>query len=254
MKNLTYFLLASMLVFSIISGCKKLDNTNPKTIALISGKTTLKINQPDSLILKDVPDAASIQWTVTPAGFNTVSTKDNIAVFTFSKAGSYTVKGALAGSNPLSASILVTDSLYTPPPPTFTNLPLTGDQITLTPYLNEDKTADTAYIYFTATTTKSYCTASRLDASAYVDNSNNYTMGFLEVSQPDDCTTGTGPVSTTIYYTQNPARALSNGTYPLTITLNGNTYNGSIEVTSTAINFNWSYTSGVIFSQTQISR
>ncbi|HVV55017.1 MAG TPA: hypothetical protein VHC47_06825 [Mucilaginibacter sp.] len=251
MKNLIYLLPGLLVVLSITQGCKKLDDNSPQNIQTIQGKRTLKINQPDSISLDGIVNPSSVKWSVTPTGFNTESTVNGIAIFVFSKSGAYTIKGTAEGGKTLAATVTVSDSVYVPQ---YTTYPFTGDQILLTPYLHEDKQADTAYIYFTATTVNSYCNSSRLDISSYVDVNNNFTMGFLDIVEPDVCTTGEGPVSVNVNYTQNPARALENGTYPLSVTLNGMTYTGNIVVTSASISFDWNYTSGVTISPKQISR
>jgi hypothetical protein len=105
-----------------------------------------------------------------------------------------------------------------------------------------------------AQTKNTYCGSSTLVTSYSVDNSGNYTIGFLNVSQPSPCGIGQGTISSVINFTQNPATNMPNGTFPLSVTLNGTTYTGSIVATSTTITFNWNYTAGVLISPKSVNR
>ena len=140
------------------------------------------------------------------------------------------------------------------PPVQYVIVPLTGDQITLIPHFYKSPTADSSYIYIVAQPKNGYCYTSVLQFSQSLDNSGNYSIRFLDVVEPLPCVGGNTPLFADINFPQTPGGKLPNGTFPLTVTLNGTTYTGSIVVTATAITFNWSYTSGVLIAPQQISR
>jgi len=251
MKKLAYALTALVLVLSIVQGCKKSSSLKPNTSQPGNIKSSLKVNQPDSIVFAAAPSTDSVHWIITPSGFNSLRTKGNKAVFSFIKSGTYTVKGIADNTDSVKTTIKVNDSVYNPPH--YAYVPLTGDEIRLTPNFYIDKKADTSYIFFTAQTTNTYCGNGKLEM-AYSLYDNTYTLNFLNVMQPDPCTAGGSILFGYIYYTTNPSAPLANGNYPLIITLNGTTYTGSITVTSAAITFNWNYTSGVVLMRKQITR
>ena len=134
------------------------------------------------------------------------------------------------------------------PPVQYVTVPLTGDQITLVPHFYKSPTADSSFLYLMAQPKNSYCYNSTLQVSHNLDNNGNYSIGFLDVVEPSPCVGGDSPIFAEIDFTQNPAGNLPVGTFPLTITLNGAIYTGSIISSSTSITFNWNYTSGVIIA------
>ena len=146
-----------------------------------------------------------------------------------------------------------TDTPVTPPLQ-YISVPLSGDQITLVPHYYKSPTADSSYIYFTAQPKNSYCYNSTLEFSSNLDVNGNYTISFLDVKEPATCIGGDSPLFAEINFTSDPAGKLPNGTFPLSVTLNGTTYTGSITSTTTAITFNWNYTTGVLITPTQLSR
>ncbi|HEY2580278.1 MAG TPA: hypothetical protein VGI43_00640 [Mucilaginibacter sp.] len=147
-----------------------------------------------------------------------------------------------------------TDTVVTNKPvTTYTTTPLTGDQITLVPHFYKSPTADSSYLYFVAQTKNFYCGISLLHTSYSLVN-NVYTIGFLDVVQPSPCIIGQNPIAAEIKFTQSPAGNVPVGTFPLTVTLNGTTYTGSIVISSTSVSFSWAYTSGVLIAPQQISR
>jgi hypothetical protein len=140
-----------------------------------------------------------------------------------------------------------------PPPVQYVTLPLTGDQITLTPGFFTNSVADTNYIYFKAQTTKTYCRSGKLNIAYSIDNQNNYAISFLNVTETTTCK-GDSILTAPVNFTQNQPKALANGTYPLSILLNNVTYTGSIVVSTANITFNWKYTSGVLIEPKVINR
>ncbi|MDB5115554.1 MAG: hypothetical protein JWQ79_1046 [Mucilaginibacter sp.] len=256
MKNVTYGLFAFSLALLIMQGCQKSQIAALKG-QLVAKKLTLKINEPDSLILVGAA-ADSVLWSVTPAGFNTLLKVKNKAVVTFNKAGSYTVSASANGGTPATVTITVNDSVYVPQP-VYTFTPYnSGEQITLLPSYYKSKNGDTTYMYFMAQTTKSYpCGNSTMVFTKSV-NENNLGINFLGINQVDagSCQIPNSHLTSQkiYFFYQGTTLSFNPGTYPLTVTLNGTTYTGSIVIAVNGITFNWDYTSGVIISPKYISR
>ena len=252
MKTLIYSFLSVLLAVVIITGCNKSGLLDGQTGKVVATKTTVKINEPDSLILVGAQSTDSVRWSVAPSGSDSLITKKNTALVFFKKAGVYTVGATDNGGTPATVSITVTDSVYHSVTQ-YTYTPLTGDQITLVPHYYKSSTSDTSYLLFVAQTKNFYCGSSVLQTS-YSLVSNVYTIGFLQVIQPSPCAIGQLPISSVINFTTSPAGPVPDGTFPLSVTLNGTTYTGSITVTDTNITYNWTYTSGVLISPQQITR
>ena len=252
MKTSLYGFVALAFVFIGISACNKYgDLPGSGNGKLLASAYTVDIAQPDTLLLNGAKSTDTVHWSVTPAGFDSLITQNNKALIFFKKAGKYQVSATDKGTT-ASALITVRDSVYHPVI-TYNYLPLTGDQITLVPHFNNDRGADTSYLSFVAQTKNSYCGASRLSVADSLI-SNKYGINFLYVIQPTQCTIGQSPIAAVINFTQNQAGPLPNGTFPLSVTLAGTTYTGTIVATSTTITFNWNYTSGVLIAPKQISR
>ena len=249
MKNLIYGTCALLLALFVVSACTKGGLGGPAG-QLKASAYKVAINQPDSLLLNGAKTTDSVHWSVSPAGFDSIITKNNAALLFFKKAGTYQVTATDPPMAPATVSITVTDSVYHPKT-TYTNLPLTTDQITLVPYYHAF--ADSSYLSFVAQTHNYYCSNSQLTVADSLVN-NHYGIHFLYVSQPDPCVLGQTPIAAVLNFTQNQPGLLPNGTYPLSVTLNGTTYTGTIVATSTTITFNWNYTSGVLISPKQINR
>ncbi|GAA4324437.1 hypothetical protein GCM10023149_26030 [Mucilaginibacter gynuensis] len=258
MKKLTYNLIVAIIALLITQSCKKLDQSTVG-YELVASKTILKIQEPDSLLVLGASANDSINWTVAPSGFSNIIKRGNAALAIFRKAGNYTVTATVNGSSPVSTTITVTDSVYQPAEPQPTHIPLTGDQIVLHANFYEHAETDSAYLYFTAITTKHYtCGNSIINYTKSLDAANHFGLTFIDVTKPADpaCLPGGGAISSDIIdfrqHTGTPY--LTDGTYPLTVTLNGTTYTGSITVTATSINFSWPYTAGVTITPLHINR
>ncbi len=252
MKNLTLSMLALMLAFGIISGCTKVGEPayNGKIVAT---KTEVKINEPDSLVLVGAAATDSVQWSVVPAGFNYVISKQNAARIVFSKAGNYTVTATKLGAIPASIVIKVgTDSIPNPADST-TLVPLTGDQVTLMAGYYKSAGSDTAGITFMAHTANNYCSNGIFKFTAGVDAANNYSLNLIGIQEPKICR-GTSDHFITSAGVILTKGSLANGTYPLNVTLNSITYTGHIVVTTSTITFDWNYTSGVLITPKVLTR
>jgi len=249
MKNLIYGSFVLLLAIFVISACNKFGDLSSPDGKLEASSYKVKINQPDSILLNGAKSTDTVQWSVTPAGYDSLITKNNAALIFFKKAGIYHVK-AIDKSLTGSAAITVSDSVYHPVP-TYWYTQLTGDQITLKPHYVAS--GDSTFIQFVAQTKNYYCGSSRLMAVDSLING-RYGITFLDAMQPNPCVIGESPISAVINFANNQPTPLANETFPLSVTLNGTTYTGSIAVTSATITFNWNYTAGVLISPKQINR
>ncbi|MEO3406878.1 hypothetical protein AAFN85_23380 [Mucilaginibacter sp. CAU 1740] len=158
--------------------------------------------------------------------------------------------GKLNSKNSLNTT---TDTVVTPPTAdTALNVPLAGDKITLSPVAYNNGATDSIRIAFNAVTTNLYCSNGLLKLHNTIDASQNFHIDFLHVQAPIVCHgTGDIPMVAAVNFQKSH---LANGSYPLVITLNGTTYTGSIQVSATAITFDWNYTTGIVISPKTISR
>jgi hypothetical protein len=257
MKNVTYGLFALVLSLFIIQGCQKSDLIGQNG-QLTATKLTLKLNETDTLTLVGA-SADSIQWSVTPAGSGTLLKFKNYAIVKFNKAGTYTINATVSGGATSTISLTVTNDAYVPNP-IYTVYPFNNEQISLTPVYYKSKKGDTSYMYFRATTAKTYpCNNSILLFTKSVDvASKNLGLNFIGEKRPDvgNCgITGSTLTSSSIYYFyEGTALSFIPGTYTFTVTLSDTTYTGSIVISATDININWDYTSGVIITNKHINR
>ncbi|BAU52838.1 hypothetical protein [Mucilaginibacter gotjawali] len=251
MKKSAYVLALIIAVFLTIVSCTKSGQLNAPAGQIAATKTVLKVNEPDLLALVGADSTKSVFWTVTPAGHDTLTTQKNGARLVFTKSGDYAVTANQSGAAPASITIKVTDSVYNPDyNPYFT--PLTGDEIKLTPGYYKNAAGDTTALAFTATTTNTYCTNSMLSLgySLYL---NKYSLSFVGATRSIVCGAGSSTLSQYFNFSVYQA-TLANGTFPFAATLNGTTYTGSIEITTTNIIFHWNYTSGVVISPLTLTR
>ena len=122
MKRSTYGLFTLLIAFLVISACTKSGGLSGQTGKLTASSYKVKIVQPDSLVLNGAKTTDTVHWSVTPSGYDSIIIKNNAALIFFKKAGTYQVQALDNKFLPATASITVTDSVYTPPV-TFTNTP-----------------------------------------------------------------------------------------------------------------------------------
>jgi len=262
MKKLTYIVIFFALLFAL-GACKKGTIT---AVHLEATHAIIKIGQTDTLELVGASATDSVSWTVTPSGFNWIVSSHNHAIVNFNKAGNYTITTVVntAAYTYMSTYLItVTNEVYNPTPPPVggqaSHISLAGDQITLLAHYNKSTKSDSAYVYFNAQTANNYtCGNSYLNYTHSLDASNHFSINFIDMYQPapKDCTTGgttiTSPVIPFVQSVQNTY--LANGTFPLTVSLNGVTYTGSVSITATDVTFNWPYTSGVTITPQHFNR
>jgi hypothetical protein len=153
----------------------------------------------------------------------------------------------------------VTDTVPThptPPKDTTKTAPLTGDKITLQAGLFKSSHSDTGYVYFVAHTSNLYCASGKVNFTNSLSANNNFSINLINAQVPITCIGSTAQLSSGVIAfwqnSQNPY--LVNGSYPISVTLNGSTYTGSMSVSPTTITFNWTYTTGVVITPTQLAR
>ncbi len=200
---------------------------------------------------------SNINWSVTPSTTVQVTAGTGGALILFGQAGYYFIRASyvLNGIDSVAdtAHVTVGDSAYTPPIITGVDtVSLNDAQLVIMPLVNNDTTqALTLYV-------KTVNTYSCFPSIIYsITSAPGWTGGI----SADFTSIVEG--STTACSYSNPANAYlfpnsqsipADGTYPLTIQVGTTVYTGSITVTDTTYIFNWSYTSGVIFSPSSINR
>jgi hypothetical protein len=260
MKNLTYLCIILALLIAM-GGCQK--TTGVSTIKLEATSYSIKTGQLDTLQLTGAASTDSIRWSVSPiSGLVGLYHSGNHAVVNFNAPGTYTVTATLNNTTPYNASITVAQA-PAPPVDTTTTMPthvsLAGDQILMTASYNKSPNSDSAYVYFTAKTTKFYyCLNSYLTYNTTLNNTSGFTLNIVDIIKPatKDCQVGSIRLTIgAIPFGQSVVnKYLATGTFPLNVTLNGITYTGSVAVTATDININWNYTSGVTITPTHFTR
>ena len=204
MKHLTFSLPVLLAVFLILQGCNK-NGLPPANGELSASSLNVEINQPDSLRLTGAASTDSVKWSVTPAGFDSLVTKNNTALVFFKKSGTYSVT-AIDKGVPASINIKVNDSVYHGGQQ-YVNVLLTGDQITLVPYYHKSLNADSTFIYFIAQTKNYYCSGNINVADSVINS--KYFLGFVNVTQQSPCAIGSTPIGTGVYFNQNQSLLVS---------------------------------------------
>jgi len=148
-----------------------------------------------------------------------------------------------SGSDTSTAPITVTDSTYIPPS-TLDTLPLTGDQIILTPVRDSNRV-----LFLEVQTKNSYdCFPTLMYSTMTSTDSIGVNFSGVVAGSPSG---GCGGVQNQAYsyliFSQLP-----DGAYTFTVTLNGVVYRGTLTVTDTNYTFTWNYTSGVTISPLQV--
>ena len=273
MKISACILLAISLIITISSGCKKSELvTVPKnkmtasSLNAASGGLQLAVsnprvsqNFPDTVRISGIATSDSIRWFVsTNAHVNPLQKTGNQYILSFSAPGTYKVKAVVNNIDSVATSIVVTDSVATSL--SYHLTPIAGD-IKITPHFHQGVSADSTYLFFTVQTANaSACGNSYLEFGSFLTSDNNFIVSFNGIENPDasHCTSGGIPLTATVSfngYHQNYVTATAS--YPLKIVLNNNaaqTFTGTIKFSPTAINFNWDYNSGVVFTTKQINR
>jgi hypothetical protein len=198
-----------------------------------------------------------VRWTVTPSTAAYITPANDQAMVLIATPGTYRVTATDSGPDSVvrdssSATITVTDGVYTPDQNNFDTLSLAGDKVTLTPVADSDST-----FAFLAQSQKSYDCFPNFIYSIDEDlnGGGGIAIRFFDVVS--------GAVNGNCNGTKNPAASflftgvggrLPVGNYPLSVTINNSVYHGSVAVTDTDYIFTWNEESEVIISPKQIRK
>ncbi len=251
----------AILALMLSTSCRE-DGVLSSSAYIEASKTTaIQIGEPVTFKVNNVPDGKTANWSVNPVNNVQLNVSGNTAAALFSRPGGYKIS-AIVGGVSVNQSVSV-DSIYYSPDSaeqqdtvglcsmTYSILPLTEDQITLTPTLSSWDSS--GYIGFTAVTEKRYQSCNNNHIVSLLSNgTGSFTVDFNGVYVTSNCC---GPDSVNkqaeIDFELNTP---DDATYTLTITLNGNTYTGSFVKDSDTFNFTWPYTSGVIISPLTVTK
>ncbi len=252
------------------SGCKKNPTTPVVTTDPIGahwGALTGSIELSASRVQLGQPLIATVHptqvvpflWTCNNLpGFGHVTSADRMAMYLFEQPGWHTVQVASLGVDSTSVTdsswinVYVSDTIYQPVGPAQDTLSLAGDQVTLTPTLDS-----AANLIFLAQTKNTYGCLSTLVYSITTgsDGTGGIAIAFQEVvgNGPSGCHAAENPASEYLFC-PSPTSQWAPGTYPLSVLLNGVTYTGTLMVSADGYSINWSYTSGVIITNSQLKK
>jgi len=272
MKKLTFTMLAAILAFFIIQSCRR-EITPIGDGSLKASKTIIGVGYIDTLLFTGATATDSVQWTVTPTDYTSITTKANTARVVFDKAGTYTVTAKKNNGKSAGISIKVVDNapiIYNDTSTTKSDITTTstldtvkiepiktdiylkksfrrnpdgpGTSINLTPYIN---------------VTNYYCLKALLQYKATITDDNHFNLVVINVRESKGCTIlpppagapPTEPPFTTAQYDVFVKKYIEFGTYPLTVTVNNVTYTGSVTISELKVTFYWPYTSGVIMQK-----
>jgi hypothetical protein len=261
MKNITLTVLGLLLILFVIQGCEKARMADIGDGKIKATKTELSQFELDTLLFTGAATTDSVKWTVTPANQNVILIKANVAIIYFFKVGTYTVSAQkLSGGETQSISINVTP----PKPPVFvpetgtTNTtvttvisdttqfePITGDvNLGISFYRNPPD--GKVEMNFSPQTVNTYCARGKLQYTAILDESQNFSLDLVNIREPKGCLGATIPNIKIGAGDVFKRKLISLGSHQFKVTLNGVVYNGSIVVNTSNITINWPYTTGVI--------
>lgn len=203
--------------------------------------------------------ASAIHWTVFPSSVTHLTAAGNQAVILFANSGSYTITAAYGGKDSVFADsasgvVNVSDSVYTPVPgPTFDTLSLAGEQVNLTPTSDSN-----GHLIFFAQSAKNYdCSPSTFIYSMEAGAGGNGGLSVRFYNVVTESGGGCNGIKSPAYsylFLNTLLSGWADGTYPLSVLVNGTTYTGSVTLSATNYTFSWNYQSGVTLSPLQIKR
>lgn len=259
MRRLLLCIALLMAGFCLVSSCNKKGEPNAPQGEIAVSKLRIKINEPDSMLLVGADNNNSVTWAINPNGFDTLRTAKNAALIKFTKAGSYTISAKDNEITSKSIVITVIDSVYSP---LTYFIPFDkGEPVTFAPQYVKSATSDSAYLAFTVSTQKKYCTNFMLTYSIYVPYPlyDKYYINFIgaAIKSPDNTAcTGTAILTSHQNYSLYQP-VLKEGTYGFYAGYGQDIdkdYVGSMEVTATQIIFHWDDSTGITISPKVLSR
>ena len=254
MKNFRFLIPIIGLLAAAGTGCKKNGSSSSSgKPGLTLSKSTVARGEQLTATIQDLPSSAVVKWRVFPTpGTKILSGKDQATAF-FGNQGSYQVMATVYAdsSAPLpydssSSPVVVSDSIYTPPPPIQSDTSaLAGDAIQIEPIT----ATDTGGLILVAQTTNLYSCNPQLNYYFSLTG-NTFELDFQCVSS---ITNGCAGSSMTTAKAFIFAQAPPDGVYDFNVILNTATYRGTLTVTDQKYTFSWPYTSAVTISPLEIA-
>ena len=260
MKHFLWILSFSCCLLTGFIACNKNSNLSAGakgTATLTLSATNVKRGAP---VVAAVEGSSSpdIRWTVTPSDLAHIIPGNGQAMVLFPRPGSYRItanyaSGADSSLDSASSMIHVNDSTYAPVQPgNLDTTSMAGVQVTLTPAL--DSNSRLMLLVQSTGVFDCFPTFVWADTLGY---SGSIQIGLLEIisgSLYGNCNGAKNPAVSYLFPGDFQNGPLADGVYPISVTMNNTRYQGSYTVTGNTYTFNWSYTSGVTISPTQVSR
>ncbi|HVM88703.1 MAG TPA: hypothetical protein VMT76_10990 [Puia sp.] len=257
MKNKKLLLLAFLTTLSYFA-CKKNEVSDPGTANLSAAKTA-SIQRGEPVVFRyNTTSPDSVSWTVSPSDSVVIRSYGDSASIIFKNSGKYQVK-ASAGSGSSTIGVTVDTVFYNDSSrypidsinhsnDTASLVPLTGDQISITPSLL-DSINNSGIVFSLVSTNKYNCLNNYLSVDVSVSGVNdNININGVYTPAPSACESGTKQSIGYAYI-----YPVADGTYSLNIKLNGTTYSGSYTKNGKSVKFTWKYSSGVTISPQTIN-
>lgn len=268
MKKLILITITALAALFVMQGCEKGRLSDIGGGKIKASKLEINRYETDTLLLTTATATDSLNWTVTPAGQNSVRNQGNVALFSFFKEGTYTVT-AQKVSGGATASITIKVSAAAPVygtdtgttkttvqtttrPDTVDYTPLTGDIKLTTDYFRLPS-RDSVILNFNILTVSTYCPKGIVQYTSTVDAAGNFTLDIVNVRSPKNCGGSTRPNETMWVVGVFKNKFIGLGNHQLKVTYNGITYTGTVVVTTTNTTINWNYTSGIVIPDNVIN-
>jgi hypothetical protein len=262
MKIFKLFIFFPCLIF--ILSCNKNNNSSKVNSLITLSKPNIKRGEQLFATTNIGNSNSIIRWTVRPSAYVQVLPASSHATAIFALAGAYQITASYYSASDTSvaydssrASIIVTDSIFSPPPVIGSNtdtVTLEGDQITLRPII---ASGDSGLI-MSAQTSNLYNCSAYITAYGWGYGPNQSLLFLFNsaevVESKSDCDGIRNPAISYLFFTPAIYTPLSNGTYSLLANFNQVDYQGSLTVTDTDYIFTWNYTSGIIISPLHIKK
>ena len=247
MKKTLIYLFMMTVVLNLASCRKDISTTNAQLVATKS--LAIKIGEPVVFTLKSAPVSA-VTWSVIPNTNVKINADGNSASVLFGISGKYSVL-ANSGQIIVEKSVAVQDSIYNGNSGSIcvTIVPLTGDQITLTPTIIDSMNISGLIIY--ALTANNYECLNNNIISNVTQRGSDYQINFLGISGPgaSNCTGGQAKAAGFIFL-----YPVTDGAHSIQFLLNDTTYSGSFIKSGNKFTFTWPYITGVKLSSLIIQK
>lgn len=258
MKTIFKALIFSAAAFACLESCQKSSSSGNSKAQVSLSKSNVKLGEPLFASASNAPGNSLIKWTVNPPDHAYVSTVNGQSVILFSTPGNYTITASFftdsatgTAYDSTSSTVMVTDSIFTDTTAhcnNYVNAAINPDDlITLVPV----SMSDTGGVVLLAHTRDLYPHSPYINDTFTYSPEGSYGFALTGIIESPCATTGNVPAPATAFL---PVGSAQNGTYGISISVNGTTYSGTLNVSATAYNFTWPYTSGVVIAPLQLNR